>query len=581
MNQLELPAGAGTVVVRVLVNSASPDFREGLELVLPYFEHLGVPYVLHDILHTPLPADLQSDALIVVAHSRLDARGRRLGAGVIERLHAAVAAGAGLVTFDPALAPAIEQQQGTRSAAEIVVTPASHPITAGHATPETIQLVNQLTLPVLSGGEALLQAGDTPLLLAATYGRGRVVTWASARWASARVLGPLAGLDDVLWRALAWAARKPFVMRGLAPLVAMRVDDVVAGGRRWDAAPLAWAQAAARIGFKPWMGLFLANLDDQAIGEIRALIEAGQGTAFPHAFGRPPRDDAAPLFYTPDVMPPRSSRYDEFIYFDHQHARPWNDAEAQRGLAAVDAWYARHAPLPIARYAVPHWYEFGANTVRHVADRWGCDMLGIVQDTDSALTNTTPWLKLGPFRRYERPGTSLFDPARGGDRPIYYADFVTIAGRRLFNCLTEIRDDAGYEWAPDANIAATVGRGVRQLRRALDSQALAVLFTHETDFITAIPPTVWEQELSAIHAGIAGYNPRYVTLDQGAQIVRATRTSHITQVTSAHGSQTATIELSGHADIATTCSLFADDTLEAVYVDVPAFEGSTIVRAEW
>ncbi|HEU5088419.1 MAG TPA: hypothetical protein VFT99_13275, partial [Roseiflexaceae bacterium] len=168
------------IVVRVLVNSASPDFREGLELVLPYFEHLGVPYVLHDILHTPLPANLHDDALIVVAHSRLDARGRRLGAGGVKLLHAAVEAGTGLVTFDPALAPAVELRQGTRSAAEIVVTQASHPITARHAALEAIPLMSPLTLPILSGGETLLQAGETPLLLVTGHGHGRVVTWASA-----------------------------------------------------------------------------------------------------------------------------------------------------------------------------------------------------------------------------------------------------------------------------------------------------------------------------------------------------------------------------------------------------------------
>ena len=50
-------------------------------------------------------------------------------------------------------------------------------------------------------------------------------------WILNSVKGPLYGLDDLFWRSMVWAARKPFVMQGMPPFVTMRMDD--ASGPLW------------------------------------------------------------------------------------------------------------------------------------------------------------------------------------------------------------------------------------------------------------------------------------------------------------------------------------------------------------
>ncbi len=77
-------------------------------------------------------------------------------------------------------------------------------------------------------------------------GAGQLLSWASTDWMDTRVLGPLAGLDDLFWRGLVWAARKPFCLRGLPPLVTMRVDDVAGTGGHWQQTPLYWARTMRR-----------------------------------------------------------------------------------------------------------------------------------------------------------------------------------------------------------------------------------------------------------------------------------------------------------------------------------------------
>jgi hypothetical protein len=96
----------------------------------------------------------------------------------------------------------------------------------------------------------------------------------------------------------------------------------------------------------------------------------------------------------------------------------------------------------------------------------------------------------------EKPGTGFITPDRRGKRPLYYAGFVNLGGQQFFACQTEIHDDARYKWTPDNDLAATAGRGVRQLRRALDSLALAALFTRETDHIHKICPDAGSNEIA-------------------------------------------------------------------------------------
>ena len=76
--------------------------------------------------------------------------------------------------------------------------------------------------------------------------------WGSYGWMVSTVLGPVDGLDDVVWRGVVWAARKPFVMRGLPNFVTMRVDDVEG--------PFDWVHAANAVGFKPFLALFISNV---------------------------------------------------------------------------------------------------------------------------------------------------------------------------------------------------------------------------------------------------------------------------------------------------------------------------------
>ena len=604
-----VPDKATSMDAIVLVNSSSPGYRAGREYVLPALDHLGLPCRELDLAYTPLPADVGQYALVIVAHGELDPTGARLGRAGRHALLAAVGAGTGLVTFDPVLPAPSElgetaSSDGPENRVHLAETiglagpGGSHYITARRDGLDIAPFLDALLVPELVAPDetVLLRAGRQPLLAVAELGRGRVARWATSHWLDSHFLGPLAGLDGVLWRSLVWAARKPFAMRGLPPLVTMRVDDVAGTGGMWDRSPFYWVHVANESGFKPWMGIFPYNLTPEAVSELRDLILRGQATAFPHALGRPPRPGPfSDVHYWEGAIPVRGgdaddcvyrgngrpwpSDLDEFIFYDHHRARAWTDLEAARGLAAADAWYAAHSPLPISRYALVHFGEVGSNTIAHIHEEWGADLIGQFIDLDQPLVLETPWLRGGPFRRYEEPGTGAIVSTRRGRRPLYYADFVNLGGYQFFNCISEVGDVAGYEWTPDNDVAKTVRNGVRQLRRELDSMALAVLFTHETDRIYRIRPDAWAQEIAGVVAGIADYDPIYVTADDGVRYVRATRTSRLESCQASADGREVTATLAGCADVPTHFQLFTEERgeISRTLVPVPVFEDRTAV----
>lgn len=564
----------------VFYRSHSPGWSKGSNMVLAYLDHFGVFYQLIDLAKNQIPAGLETCPLIILAHPDLTLKSQE-----IAHLREAVINGAGLVSFDPAFTHSLLSTTLSKAPPivtdQLTITDAGHFITRNHTGGQSYPLKNPIVLPSVPG-HPLIGDQKQALLTVFEIDHGRVVTWSNIDWMNAEVLGPLSGLDDLVWRGLVWAARKPFCLRALPPMVTMRVDDVAGRGDLWEQSPLYWVDDSIRAGFKPWLGLFIYNLTPTAVNQLNELLHTHNVTAFPHAFGRPNRNegrtDNRPFYYYENALPYRSDTYDEFIYFDHQHGAPWSDHEALRGMNAVDEWYASQPGLSRSKVALAHWYEMGANTMALLSDRWNIDLIGKIMDADLPLAPGTPWLQAGPFRQVSIGDAFPFNPGSTGSRPVYYAGFVEMAGRRFFNSITEIRDDAGYEWSPDNDVTASINRASRQLRRAFDSMALASLFTHETDYIYKISPQNWSAIMSGINRGIAHYNALQVTLDDGMRCLRATRTSQLQSIWFDPQSNLLTAHLTGHSESPTWLAIWEEGADQCRWEIIAAFSDQITIQ---
>ena len=546
----------------LLVNSTSPRYGDAERRVVPYLEHFGVPYDVLDVSLAPVGPDVADYALIVVGHAGLDLGGQYLDASEQANLSDAVFRGTGLVSFDADLVTDAGlaryawvqdvfgfSYQAPRSGSGVLfgIDTPDHYVSRLHLAGDTVatgaMTTATLTAPASATVLARVQSNGVPLVVTATHGLGRAVQWSTTDWMSHAVLGPIHGLDDLVWRGFVWAARKPFVMEGLPNFLTLRVDDVVGG--------LWWVHTANALQLKPWLGLFYGSMADAHAAEVANLVNAGLATASVH-----------------------SRTTSDFFYFDHAAGLDLPDATVASYFQEATAWHQRFG-IPVSRYVTSHYYELGTNVFPGLAS-WGVEFLGTQIDPGRGYSAASRWLMGGPYRLFEAGNPR--DPIPGT-----YADYVRVPGHpehdgRFFNCLTEIRDDAGYEWYPSSDVTASVGRGTRQTRRAFDSMALATLFTHEY-YLQGITPGGWQSILSGIASNVASYRPVYVTLDHACRYLRA---KHDTRLVSARYDPTTdvvTADLSGSADLPTQFLVFVDGAsgITPVPTNAPAFLGTAHV----
>ncbi|MDB6109181.1 MAG: hypothetical protein JWR69_931 [Pedosphaera sp.] len=561
----------------VLVNSSSPNFPDFQHYLKPYLDNFGVPYTVLDVSTNSVGTDVGHYAVIIVGHSQLDTDHAFLTSTAQSNISQAVSNGTGLVNFDSALtatggAPRYQFVQdvfafdyGTAGTAKSVALPATQPssqmhyITALHVAGESIALRNNMTVAGLIlplDADAIALTGGKPLMAVRKYGQGRAVQWGSYDWMAISVKGPIAGLDDLVWRSIVWVARKPFVMRGLPNFITMRVDDV--------AGPLDWAHVANEMKFKPWIGTFYTCMSNADIVDLQTLATNGQVTTSIHSFG---------------------CSGGQWFLWNYAGSANWPDNVMSNNCVAGKQWHVSHG-IPISKVVIPHYSEIGPNAFTGLKD-WGVEFTTV--KNDPGTVRESPWEVLGPYRLYEPRQSG------GSALPLFYADFLKVPGHPeldglFFNCVTEIRDDAACaEWCPGNDVAASIGRGTRQVKRAFDSGALATLYTHEFYIhpivdrhdIPAILPANWRAILIGITNTLAPYHPIFVTLDYGCQYLRATRTSRLVSSDYDTASGQVTAILTGKTDMDTALHVYLgeDNAITASFGTVPIFSGSITTTA--
>lgn len=594
----QVPESSFSSDVIVFINSNSLEHKKGVEKLIPYLQHYGIKFTTIDLAKGKVLGSIDNYALSIISHPDIIAGNNNLKAKLGDYLEHIRSEGIGILSFDPQmpdylLTSPMDGLSEDKNVGEIIFSDKEHYITLWHHPGEKKNLFGYMSVPKfqLKKGEILLTGNNHPLLVVSKEGKGKIAQWTSLDWMYNSILGPLGGLDDCLWKSIVWAARKPFVMQALPPIATMRVDDVVGcGSQQWNKTPFYWIKTVNKYGLKPWLGLFIYNLTPEGIEELKGIFNKGMATGSPHAFGRPPRPESSlknfnayythqmvedhfiPDYWYPKAIPYLSDYYDEFIYFDHNNKKPWSDEIADNNLRAVDEWYDQCGLMPISNYLVAHWGAMGSNTINHVHDKWNIEFTS-VKMVDSPWGNR-PKFKNKPFGLYDEPIIGIPKDEATNSRAYYNADFIELANNRFFLFSSVIKDITGYEWQPDNNVEATAWKGIKTLSRGLEGKFLAVLFTHETDYIFKVEPENWEKIFSKICDGISIYDPVYLTTDEALKIVRAFHTSEIQ--TSEYNVTTGEVKviMTGETDIQTSVYVYTevDNAIIEKLIEIPPFK---------
>jgi len=554
----------------VLVNSESTDYADFQHFIQPYLDHFGIPYSTLNISTTEISETVNEYALLVIGHGNLDSgTPRYLSTAEEGFISGAVNSGSGLVNFDNALSAdgvaaryvfiddvfGFGYNNDTSGFDVTFADPALNYIIARHSNGQSITTGTMslagITLPtsVTSLATSDTLTDEQPFVAVTTFGSGRGVQFGSYDWTSHSVKGPLWGLDDLFWRSMVWAARKPFAMQGLPPFITMRMDDV--------SGPLWWIDAANDYGFIPWAGVFTNDIDTAEATDLKTLVDTGKATTTIHAF---------------------ESGTSRFFYYDHNYKTNYSDTVVADNFAEATLWF-NSRNIPIGQYATPHYYEVGSNVFEEL-EIWGVKYLSTVMDPGQR-EDAAPWMMAGPFRLFETGN------AYERNQNIYYSDYMTIPGRpeldnKFFNCITEIRDVTGYEWLGNGRTSVSVATadGIEWLKRPLDSMAIADLFSHEYTFISSMSEADWRTVLQGITTGIADYSPIFVSRDYACAYARAVHDSNITDSIYNAISNQITVDLAGKTDMGTKFYVFTEDAGQMVQrlVNVDAFSGTAHVN---
>jgi hypothetical protein len=542
----------------VLVNSNQSDYLNYNCYLKPYLDHFGVPYDVIDLnktLYNNINFNFYS--IIIPGHDAI--LNDTDYPGYLNQIEAAIKNGVGLCSFDArmfdfpgrlvTLNPTISQ-----SVDRLTVCNNSHYITSYHSANENIPLKTSWRVTQnsrLVNGTPLVIAGNQVLLETEIFGKGKIVRWNGSAWMKYDIKGPVFGMDDLVWKGIVWAAKKPFIMQGMPPLVSVQIDDTN-GNMSSGGTPYYWVGVFNKYGWKPYVDLFIDDMNTTDIVNIKGYVLSGNATVFSQAFS-----------------------YRSFIYYPNPENAPFSDAQVKTNCERVWNWYDTNG-IPMSKWATFHFDAWGHNCIQYLLD-WGCEYISVINKGD-VPRNKANWLQAGPYKLYDG-----YDSPDYENYPFYYEDWLQVEGHpdlsnKLFQCHVEIRDIAGYEWAPDNDIDGSISRGVNYLKRCLNSMVQAKLFTHESDYIQYIKPANFDPIIKGVTDGIGGYNPTYVRIDDQFKYIRAKHNLKLTNVT--NSGNNVTIYYTGTNDMATKCYKFTanGDNIISVLVDIPQSSGSGSVN---
>jgi Bacterial Ig-like domain (group 2) len=546
-----------------------------------YFENFQLPYQIFDVATTAPPADLGKHQLIIAAHPGLS-----LSPAWQTTIAAAVNAGSGFVNLDsdPAIGTASHIQAIFSATGSVVGAPATSitvpfAMTSGGATPHYIAALqmktlepagdfiysfhqdqngnlNSATATVLQGatGTVVATLGTDPLILATTFGAGRAVNFGTLDYLQADRFGFLMGVDDLFWRSLSWAARKPFVMRPYPRFWSLRLDYNVDGGwitrlrSMYDPALTGTVAADGTGG--PWRVTGSVNTEflpagdagrDQAIADIKA----GKLQISAHGFNKSNFGD---LFWEGSSTPGRSL----------------TDAEWQNNMATLQQFQQGNGAgdsIPFfSQWWVSQFYNFSTNIGSDLANTFGARYIGatIQPGFPYALSpSDAPYqqerLHARPYWLYQLPPKPATVLPSDESFSFFFADDLTIGSRaglpaQKFFLVGSRAIDLSFAQSPALNWCNSQGDGTAFATarfewyswRLFSSLVPAEVYTQDDAFqqcaLSPAPPNTAfhngsEQIIHDVSAWLNNNGARHIFMQDMAQYIYARSKSTLSRAT--------------------------------------------------
>lgn len=364
--------GSGALLVIVNGEGAFWDHQIVDETVLVALEHYGMPYRVFDLAKERLDAAILSNcAAIVLAQHHL---GGSLTDAETTLIAEAVKSGVGLVNFDNDLlqsCPALLEIFGFNRinphpmATNLIRIPGNSHYIHRMQFPGDFHTFNRMVtgtiveewredvVPLIEGilgkdqlvyirhlspGSAF-EPRNYPVMFAAHWGKGKAVQFSlNPRVWRNPFFGHARGIDDLFWRSILWAVRKPFAANMIPPFVSLSIDDC-SGRLNFDYTDIAHSHH-----FVPLAGLFLKMVPARLFPKIRSGLQSGRTDFTTHALD-----------------------YNTLLGFNFGRGECTRE-ELEARFAFDDAWWKNVGAKPRATIRA-HWGEWGVHALPFCKER--------------------------------------------------------------------------------------------------------------------------------------------------------------------------------------------------------------------
>lgn len=572
--------GNGTLLV--LVDSSRSEYWHVGDTVFAALDHCGMPYTQYDLATSRLEAvEFRHHAAVVIAQEHL---GECLSPSGMGALLKAVEAGLGLVNFDhtvPNYGRAyadILGITGTRSSGrmelsgteEIGVVGNDHFISYTHHG----GVAHRLRMPVpvtaaravQSDSRVIAESGaGGALLVARQVGRGRLVQWlVSPKVWLLQYFGHAHGLDDLFWKGIVWAARKPFVMNAMPPFVRLRFDDC--NGLWRDAVDFRFVGVLNEFRHKPNLCICMGAITDDGAQKVAQLYERRLAEFAPH------------------TLKPGTS-----IFWGDERGE-YTESELQEIMQYVDSRLNRWGVTP-SKILSDHDHEYSARALPFLKQRGICFKMNITLPGERWTDVHVDW-QPGPYRSMSYaldylPNTRdlfvvfnhypTFDYARAylPDGRFLYQRTGSF-GSYKWDYLNGLTTHSGEQSAND--IESCAQRLAIHTKLGLDSLFFGGSITH-SHFAQDLSEAEWRQLLRRYEDLTARYEKRNVGYDFIAEYARSKHGTHLARVDVSAADGSVRCTLAGESTVPLELYVFRDrgDGVEHRFEPVPVFSGQTDV----
>ena len=499
-------------VLSIVDSSKREDYGNLQEILWSALDFYGMPYTILDLAKDQLsPEMLHDHSVIIIGQEHL---GKSLSERDNRSIVDAIEAGVGFVCFDGDL----HSYKGLREALGLKTTEEGTHMP--HLNTSMVRIWDnkhfitnardlefvRFNKPVEVGNiiniekkhrllMIIANSSGCPAMITETLGKGRVVIFAVSPkiWLN-EFFGHDGGLDDIFWKSIVWAARKPFVMLAMPPFVTMRIDDC-SGANDFE-----WVRILNRHGFMPHVSLFTDNISQQGARTVKQLYDDGLAEFSVHAF----------TWTRQTFWEPKSPS-------DHSEGSEFSREDLESFFKGLDE-LADKWGIEWSKVLTAHFGEVGRNVIPFLKAR-GITYLGmpysfgvpygkaILQLPKTRLKGLKPFDGQGGVIDHHPDYSDLFIvypsywAVPGSVREKLVAKGVIAPGGQVYDFLWETAREK-----VDVELAAWYA--AFGIKLCLDSLSCAVLVTHEQN-ISVLNNDEWDMLLSRVDQLTSKYGKIY------------------------------------------------------------------------